>query len=362
MTDINILEGKLKSNKLDAIYLFYGEERYLLENSLKKIERLFGEKINGINYIQIDNTNVANIISDIETPAFGYEKKLIIVKGSQLFKKKAKSKKNDEKNNESDYEKTDNSQVNLLANKIANYINENIKMIKESVVIIFVEDEADKNELYKVIDENGIVCEFNKLKELEISKRLKAICNAYKVNIDDATLRYFIDVCGTNMQDLLNEIRKQIEFAGENGNITKQSIDKLAIKQLDSVIFDLTDNLGKKNITEAMSVLSNMIYAREPIQKILIMLYNHFKKVYITKIAIKENRNIAESLNLKPNQTFLTTKYSAQSKYFTEIELKNILKDLTELDFKSKTGMIDANVGLEAILCQYCSWNIIRTK
>lgn len=37
------------------------------------------------------------------------------------------------------------------------------------------------------------------------------------------------------MQDLTNEIRKQIEYAGQGGTITTKSIDLLAIKQLDSV-------------------------------------------------------------------------------------------------------------------------------
>lgn len=45
------------------------------------------------------------------------------------------------------------------------------------------------------------------------------------------------------MQNLINEIRKQIEYAGEGGKITKANIEALAIKTLDSNIFDLTDNL-----------------------------------------------------------------------------------------------------------------------
>lgn len=101
------------------------------------------------------------------------------------------------------------------------------------------------------------------------------------------------------MQDLINEIRKQIEYAGENGTITKESIDLLAVKQMESVIFDLTDSLGKKNIKEAMIVLNNLLYAKEPIQKILITLYNHFKKLYITKLAIKQNRNVRRSARFK---------------------------------------------------------------
>ena len=325
---------------MDSLYLLYGEEKYLLENSLSKLLKEFGEKINGINFINLDSTNVQNIISDIETPAFGYPRKLILVKDSQLFKKQSRGKKGAS------------SGENKNVSKIAEYIDENIEMIKESVVIIFVEDEVEKNELYKVIEKNGIVHEFAKLKLPEIVKKLKAICNAYKVNVDEPTLRYFVESCGTNMQDLINEIRKQIEYAGQGGTITTKSRDLLAIKQLDSVIFDLTDNLGKRNIEQALKVLKNLIYAKEPIQKILITLYNHFKKLYFTKLAINGNKNVAQSLNLKPNQTFLVSKYTMQSKYFKENELREILQEFINLDYNSKIGNIDAYLGLETILCK----------
>ena len=344
MVDIATLEKQLKEGKLGSLYLLYGEERFLLENSLNKIQKLFGDKINGINFIGLDSSNVANIISDIQTPAFGYAKKMIIVRDSDLMKKKTRGK-------GKDVVKASKKSENDLSGKIAEYINENIKDINEAVVLVFVENEIDKNDLYKTIEKNGIVCEFAKLKPIDIVKRLKAICNAYKVNIDEATLKYFVEVCGTNLQELINEIRKQIEYAGTNGTITKESIDKLATKQLDSIIFDLTDNLGRKNIQTALEVLSNMLYQKEPIQKILITLYNHFKKLYITKVAIKENKNIAESLNLKPNQIFLTSKYSQQAKYFSEEELRNILQELINLDYNSKIGNIDAVVGLQTILC-----------
>lgn len=157
------------------------------------------------------------------------------------------------------------------------------------------------------------------------------------------------------MQDLINEIRKLIEYVGENGQITKETIDILSIKQIDSVIFDLTDSLGKKDIKNALEVLNNLIYEKEPIQKILITLYNHFKKLYITKIATRNNKEIATSLGLKPNQTFLVRKYLTQSNYFKESELKNILKGLIDVDYKYKVGLIDVNVGLESVLCAYCS-------
>ena len=89
---IEDLEKELKAKKLHSMYLFYGEERFLLETSVKKIKSLFGETIKGINYVIIDENNLNSLISEIETPSFGYEKKLIICKNSGLLKKEGKRK------------------------------------------------------------------------------------------------------------------------------------------------------------------------------------------------------------------------------------------------------------------------------
>ncbi len=64
------LEKRLKNNQLDCIYLLYGEETFLLENALKKIKSLFGEIVKGINYIEIDDSNLNNLISDIRNTCF----------------------------------------------------------------------------------------------------------------------------------------------------------------------------------------------------------------------------------------------------------------------------------------------------
>lgn len=339
MLSIESLEKELKENKLNSLYLLYGEELFLLENSLKKIKALFGEAIKGINFISIDETNINELISDIETPAFGYERKLIIARNTGILKKEGKRK---------------NAEIAKLKEKINKYISDNIEIINQSVVLVFVEEEADsKQELYKTIEKLGTVCKFDYQKPIQIEKRLKTICNGYKVQIDSSTIQYLIECCGTNMQDLINETRKLIEYAGENGKIQKEDIDKLAIKKVDSIIFELTDNLGKKDIKKALEVLKNLIYAKEPIQKILITLYNHFKKIYFTKLAVKYKKDITNSLNLKPNQTFLVNKYKNQARYFKEKELKEILEALRDLDFNYKNGFIDLEIGLESILCFY---------
>ena len=332
----DILEKELNSDKeLHSLYLLYGEEKFLLDNCFKKIKKKFGELLLGINYVIIDENLVNDLIYNIESPAFGYDKKLIIVKNSGLFKKDGRKK-----------------QGSPIQEKIASYFLENDNL--EDVVIVFVEDEVDKNNVFETISKKGIIVEFKELDENSLIKKLKQITNLYKVNATDATIKYLIEVSGTNMQFLINEIRKLIEYAGQNGTITKEAIDKLAIKKIDSIIFDLTDNLGNKQTAKALQVLDGLIINKEPIPKILVTLYNHFKKLYLCKLAIKSNRDIATSIGLKPNQTFLVNKYKKQLNYFEEQNLKKLLNEFTNLDYNYKVGKIDLEVGLKSILCNYC--------
>ncbi len=308
-------------------YLLYGEDTFLLEQYVKKLKKAFGELQQGINFIQIDESNVSNIIADIQTPAFGFEKKLIIAKNCTLFTKK-----------------------NILADKIASYLLENDTSDTE---LIFVEEKAEKNSLYNAIEKNGTVKEFKELRMPELIKQVKVISNGYGVQINENVAQYLIECVGNNMQIIINELRKLIEYAGKGGEIKRENIDSLTIKTTQSVIFDLTDNLGKKNIKEAMNILQNLKYNKEPTQMILIMLYRHFKKLHI--VSLCKGNDIAKNLKLKPNQTFLVRKYAIQANYFKENELETILKELINLDENSKNGNIDLDIGLDAILCNYCS-------
>ena len=329
------LEREL-NNELKSIYLIYGEEQYLVQMALKKIKKKFGELVLGINYIVLDESNVDTLISNIEMPAFGYDKKFIVIKNSGLFKKDGRKK-----------------APTPIQESIGKYISDNLEIIKEGAILVFIENNAEKNSVYDIVERTGIVCKIDYLKLPQIVQKLKRICELYKVKASDTVLTYLVQTSGTSLSDLINEVRKLIEYAGEGGTITETDVDMLCTKQIESVIFELTDNLGAKQTSKALEVLDNLIYQKEPIQKILITLYNHFKKVYLCQKALEYNKDIVISLSLKPNQVFLINKYKRQASLF-KTDLRKILDELVNLDYNSKIGNIDAEVGLRSIICRYC--------
>ncbi|MCI8518967.1 MAG: hypothetical protein HFJ51_02410 [Clostridia bacterium] len=98
----------------------------------------------------------------------------------------------------------------------------------------------------------GVICEFELQKPFQIEKRLDAIVKAYGVKAENGVLKELIEISGTSMQELINELRKQIEYVGEGGIITSKTINALAIKNLDSNIFDLTDNLRQERYKKSL--------------------------------------------------------------------------------------------------------------
>ena len=123
MLTIEALEAKLNKNELDSLYLFYGEEIFLLESAVKKIKKLFGELVQGINYIMIDENNIKELISDIETPAFGFEKKLIMIRNSGILKKEGKRK---------------DANLAQIKEEVNKYIADHMDVIKESNILIML--------------------------------------------------------------------------------------------------------------------------------------------------------------------------------------------------------------------------------
>ena len=72
---------------------------------------------------------------EIQTPPFGYEKKLIVVKNSGLFKKETKKKINGLKE---------------LRDTLEKFLEENNEEIKQNLIIVFIEENIEKLKITKV--------------------------------------------------------------------------------------------------------------------------------------------------------------------------------------------------------------------
>lgn len=299
---------------MENLFLITGDETYEKNECLEKIKKSFGELVKGINYIVIDKDNISNIENEINTYAFGYSQKLIVVKLDK------KSSKEDDEEKKQDF--------------LTEELEETLKKLDDSVCVIFIGDFTLKSKIYKLVEKYGKCLVFDKKKENELISWCKEIFSENNIKISNQDISYLINLCGTEKLTLKNEIEKLVSYALENKNITKEDIDKLCIKTSDIIIFDLTDSLGVKDKVKALKSLEELLENKEPIQKIVIMMAKHFKSLLVAKIAIEEGKNVLEELNAK--STYAVNKYKEQARRFEKNELIDIVRKLAKLDIDSK--------------------------
>ena len=68
---------------------------------------------------------------------------------------------------------------------------------------------------------------------------------------------------------------------------------------------------------------------------------------------IKENKDIPTAIKIKTTNYNIIQKYKNQANHFGKARLKEFLDVLTKLDYDSKVGKIDPDIGLRSGLCNY---------
>lgn len=316
------------------IYLIHGNDEYLKQKRLNDI-KIKNKNVNQINNISFVNPEWEEVYSEITLPSFMQEEKMIIIYNSGFFEDK-------KKDIDKIVEFFDSSEAELL-----NFMTD--------LTLVFVEDEVKGKKLLKVISKHELFkdVECKKLMQMDRAKYLLDLAKKDNVRLEYAEAKYLVDIVEDDTFNAVNEYNKVrfLDKAIRGEKITKEDIDLTCIKNDEVVIFKITDYLISKDYEKAFKMIDS--YYREG-KGILILsyIYKYFKNVYMASVAIldKQEKRIAEILDLKPNQTFLADRYISVSKRIGEKKLRYIIDELIRIDEESKREVIDTCFRLKAIL------------
>lgn len=313
------------------LYLITGEDIFEREKELNKMKENFGELVKGINFVTLDKENIALLSSEVTTYPFGYPKKLIIVNVPN------KSSGTEETSSKNDW--------------FTEALGEEIVASLDVNEIVFIGDIQARSKLYKFVAKNGKCIECNKPKsKKDLAPWIVALVRQQGKQISLENANYMLQICGTDKLMLSNEVQKLIDYTGENTEIQKQDLEQVGIRTLETIIFDLTDAVGNRNVAVSLRYLEELLRQKEPLQKIVIMIARHFQALFITKLCLQNHQSVSEELNIK--FPFIVNKYKDQCQRFRTEELADILVQLADLDSDAKIGKMDLKMGLELLLIQ----------
>lgn len=332
------LKKDIKNKEFNNIYLFYGDEEYVKNEYVKKVEKLIvDDQFLDFNKIifegKIDQNKVIDACDTL--PVFA-DKKLVIVKSSGLFKS---TKSNDD----------------ISENKLAkgSGLIEYLKSIPSQTVIIFVENEIDKRlKLVNTIKKNGIVVEFAFRNEDELGAWIASYLAKSNKKISRDSVLLIIEYLDQGIQQMIHEIDKLIGYMGERDVVTSDDIKMVCTRCIKSRIFDLIDSVSTNNGKRSVQLFEEMISLKEPIQKIFVMIAKQFRNMLFAVELQRESvspKDIASKLGLMP---FIVNKLIKHAKSFGSKKLKDLVEETYELDVKVKNGLIDSKIATEILIAK----------
>lgn len=298
------------------IYLLYGEEKYDLYKFVDGVKSKFDKLEIGVNLFNITKENINELESIAHSITFFGQNKLIIIKDTNLKFDVSKMLENSE---------------------------------KEDIYLI-IEDTIDKRTSeYKEISKNAEVKEFKHLNSKDMISYLINTLKMYKLSISYDTAQYMVETCGEDKSNNINELKKLVSFLNQGDTVSKETIDKICVKTLNSKIFDMLDFAVNKDKHKAIDLLEDLLMQKEPAIKISIMLYKQVKQIYMIKYLKEKNaKDINSILEIHP---FAFGKLNKAADKYDLKYLRILIDKFDKFDSKTKVGEMDFEIGLKQIIC-----------
>jgi DNA polymerase-3 subunit delta len=334
LIDCDLLEEALKKGSLDKGYLFCGLDEKLIKDSIglivnSAIDKTFAD----LNYIRFDGSkaDINDIINACETMPFMSERKVVLVYRATFL---------GEKEDRESKKKFD---------EINKYVDNLPRHCVLIMYYVFEDDREKPSSSVKKLEKRCTVVKVDKLKGDKYYKKVKNIFSDMNKDIGKVELRFFCDNVDNNMDIVIREVDKLVNFC-EGREITRADIIKLLPQKNDDDIFDLVDFLSQKRPEKAIDILNELIYRGENILGILFMIQRQFKILLNVKLALESGKgkeDIAKSLRLHP---FIAEKMIVQSKKFTLTQLKRCLEMCLNTERIFKSSAAEKNIEMELLI------------
>lgn len=312
------------------LFLFTGEETYLLQEQLNLWKKAFIEKHGDINLEALDAAQMPlnEVMASVTAMPFLGDKRLIFIHGlpdAPKIRNANKVSKKDEKRDE---------ELKKLA--------QDLDQIPDSSVVVFVQSNPDKRKsFYKQLTKKAEVKEFNSLAGSTLTNWIQKQVQLKGGQISSQLAEYLVTLVGQNLWRLSTEIDK-LTTHSPNQSIQREVIDHLVVPTVEANVFQLTDALALRDHKKAIYHLHRVMAAGENLQPVFYMIVRQFRlllqgRAFLDKEANPTPTVFGTKLKLHP---FVAKNTLGQARHFKLGELKKAYGELLEMDTGLKTSRI----------------------
>lgn len=264
------LRASLDSGTPARLYLFYGEEHYLMNAALSRLRSLLvADGFADFNYRRFEgkNLSVRDLADAVDALPVFAERTLVEVHDFEMFRCP---------------EDVRRDLISLFTD------------LPEYVCLVFVFDTLefapdkrlkDTKELLK----NAEPVEFCLQEQSRLVKWIRAHFASEGKRIDSPTAEYLSFVTGGLMSSLSNEITKISSYCTAD-TVSRSDIDAVVTPVIDAAAFRLSNALADSKYDEAVRILDDLLRMREPAHRILFFVSMTMRQLLAARFCIENDK------------------------------------------------------------------------
>jgi DNA polymerase III subunit delta len=220
----------------------------------------------------------------------------------------------------------------------------------KTVLILIAEELDRRTSFYKFVRDQTCVVEVSKLKGPALMRWAEDCVRSRGYRISSASLARLVDVAGTDLLTLANEIEKILIYGGEHKVIEDSSIDLLVRGCREHSIFELTDAVGKRDRKRALKLLGDLLDLGESPILVVNMLARHLRQLLIAKELQSQGCSAGEIASAAQVPGFILNDFLLQARGMDSAAAERIYLQLADADRRFKSSGTNERVYLERLL------------
>ncbi len=326
------LISSLKQGKILPLYLFFGEEEFLIREALDLIIRKTvdpGARDFNFNTVYCRETPAAEIVNLCQTMPFMSGKRLVIAK---------------------DFEALKSADIDDLVP----YLND--PSPGTCLVMVSSQGRYDKKAVTSAVEAHGAVTRFFPLLDREITAWIEGWARARGLSLSRDAAQYLWQTVGNDLQKIGNELEKVEIYIKEKKTVTFEDMQTVVGDFREYTPFDLAAALGLKNGEKAFLILSRLLEEGEQPVGLLGSISWNFRRLLQAKDMEAVGTGPDEIMKkLRPPVIFhQVAQFKSQMKSYSIKELREAFSVMLSADKALKSSGLPGRLVLERMILRLC--------
>jgi len=222
----------------------------------------------------------------------------------------------------------------------------------ETSVVIFNSDDIDKRKKLAKKLMSGAAFEFAPLTNAELSSWAKSYLPELKAEASPAVLSRIVELVGSNVRMLTNELNKLAAAALPSGLITSDLVEELVGRSRELMNWELTDQMLSRNRAGALRTLKHLLDDGAPPVMLIGLIASTYRRMALAHALLSKGTPTKEIFRQVPMPPFRQSSYLQTLNRVDGRRLAHQMVRIAEADVGIKTSQATPRMQVELLVSE----------